>query len=352
MLARISTKLRGPNAWRTWVGIVLMLAASGYTLYLLLWRDRAAINLGELLARVDAGDVALAVLVYSLDLACAIVGWVTIIGMLSGFWRPLEHLRIYCLTAVTRRLPGTFWYLLGRIVMYERHGVPRSLTTLAGGLEFATNCVGGILVALLAWPLVLSNREFTPLLLLPLLLGAALLNPPVVRSVVRRLSRQHTDIAIRYRHILLWVAIFALAWAGGGVLLYVVIYAVHPLPLSQLPAIIGVWAVLGVAATLFFSFLPFGLGATELTLTALLSSFISPPEALFVALLMRVLLTLCEVGYALLVLPLGLLQPHVPASATSGGIPHPDAIKPDEVRQRGAAIPPQDRQSNRHIADK
>jgi hypothetical protein len=299
--ARVRAKLMGPGRWRTWLGLILLVALLSYALFAILWRELPALNLRELFSRVSLGDVALALAVYSLDLALAVAGWALILGMLGGFWRPLDHLRIYTLTTMTRRLPGTFWYILGRVVLYERLGVARAVTAVAGGFEFAATVIGGLLVAILTWPLVLSSQGVSIVwLLLALGLCAALLNPPTVRWAVRRLSPDHHTPAVRYRHLLGWVLVYAAVWAVGGVLLHVIVRAIHPLPLGQLPAMMGVWAVHGVVAMLLFSFVPFGLGVTELTLATLLSPFVPADEALFVALLMRALLTLCELGYGLL----------------------------------------------------
>lgn len=318
LLGKLRARLSGPGRWRTWIGLTVLAGLLSYALFAILWRDLPAMNLRELFGRVSAGDVALAVGVYSLDLALAIVGWVLIHGMLGGFWRPLHHFRIYTLTAMTRRLPGTFWYLLGRVVLYERLGVARAVTAVAGGFEFAATVLGGALVALVTWPLVLGGQGVSPLLpLLLLAVCAALLNPPTVRWAVRRLSPGHHTPGVRYRHLLLWVLVYALVWAVGGLLLFVVVDAVHPLPRTQLPAVIGIWAVFGLASMLLFSFVPFGLGVNELTLAALLSPLIPADEAFFVALLMRALLTLAELGYgligALLSLP-DLLRPVEPGA--------------------------------------
>jgi hypothetical protein len=323
--ARVRAKLTGPGRWRTWLGLTLLVALLSYALFAILWRELPSMNLRELFSRVGPGDILLALLVYSVDLALAIAGWALILGMLGGFWRPLDHLRIYTLTAMTRRLPGTFWYIIGRVVLYERLGVARAVTAVAGGFEFAATVLGGLLVAIITWPLVLSAQGVSIVwLLLALALCAALLNPPTVRWAVRRLSPDHHTPAVRYRHLLGWVLVYAAVWAVGGLLLHVIVNAVHPLPLAQLPAMMGVWAVNGVVAMLLFSFVPFGLGVTELTLATLLSPFISADEALFVALLMRALVTLCELGYGLLGAALSLpdLSRRPPPDDPAGSLPN------------------------------
>lgn len=341
IVRRFKERLRGPGAWRVWAGLFLVVALAAYTGYTFLFTDQPALDLGALVGSISTGELALAFAVYSLALLIAIAGWVVILGKLGGFWRVYDHARIYCLTAITRRLPGTFWYLLGRMAMYERLGVPRTITALAGGFEFAANVLGGILVALLAWPVMMNANQLDPRwLLLPLVLTALLLNPPLVRWMVRRLSPQHVAPSVRYRHILLWVLIFATVWCTGGLLLFVLVYAVTPLALSQLPAVIGIWATAGVAATLIFSFLPFGLGATELTLAALLGLLVPSAEALFVAVLMRAFLTACELGYAGLGALLSLSELW-PSKGSPADEEHQNAEKPEEVFETRPVIPAQ-----------
>jgi hypothetical protein len=340
---RISRRLRGPGAWRTWIGLALLAALTGYAFYAILWNELPSLNLAELFARLSPAAVGRAVLVYTLDLILAVFGWFMIIGSLSGYWRVLDHTRIYLLTSVTRRLPGTFWYILGRVVLYERLGVTRGVTALAGGLEFATTVMAGLVVALATWPLILAGADFNPLwLLMSLLAGIVLLNPPAIRAILRRLAPQHAA-GVRYRHLLGWVLIYMLVWIVGGGLLFVLADAVYPLPLSALPGIIGVWALAGVASFVLFSFVPFGLGVNELTLTVLLGPFVPAGEAFFVALLMRALVTICELVFALIGAVLSLPfftgtgfainmieEPHA----------HQNAEKPEGLSDANALLPP------------
>lgn len=330
---RIRGRLLGPKAIQTWLGLGLLFLLVGYGFYMILWRELPQLNLGELFARISLSDLALAVAIYSVALALAVSCWIAIMGTLSDYWSPFDHFRIYCVTTVTKRLPGTFWYVLGRVVLYERLGVPRGITALAGGIEFAVTMLGGLAAALIAWPFTMGAHTLSPLwLIVPLLAGAALLNPRAVRAILRRFSPQHDWSGVRYRHLLLWVLLYVATWFAGGVFLYSLITMITPLPLSSLMGVIGVWCIVGVSSVIFFSFIPFGLGAVELTLTALLSAFIPASEALFVALLMRAIPMLCELGYGLLGAALGLIRPPEPP-------PHQSGQKPQEVRPDHAVLP-------------
>jgi hypothetical protein len=320
-------RLRKKNLWNLTIGLTLFSILAVYTFAVIIWRDLPDMNIQELLLRIGPLDLIGAFAIYTIALLVAIGAWIVIHGTLSGYWNTYQHVRIYCLTTVTRRLPGTFWYVLGRIVMYEYYGVRRSITAIAGGIEFAATVLGGLLVAVVTWPLLMSTQMLDPIwLFLPLLIGGAILNPPVVRVLVRRLSPGQDISHIRYRFILGAILLLAAVWIIGGLLLFVLTNAIHPLPLSMLPGVIGAWSIAGVAATTIFSFLPFGLGATEITLATVLSPFLPIGEALIVALLMRALLTICELLYGLIALGLSVpLLKHIVDQANTTDTTPPEA---------------------------
>lgn len=341
-LGRLKAKLRSPGAWRVWFGLILLAGITSYAFFVIIWRELPQMDLGELFSRVGPGEFGATLVLYAIALALAVGGWRSILGRLSGFWGLADHARIYCLTTVTRRLPGSFWYLLGRVMLYERLGVGRASTALAVGLEFAAIGVSGLIVALITWPLMIGVSALNPFwLIIPLIACVALLNPPVVQAMVRRFSPQGSA-HVSYGQLLLWVGIYALIWAIGGLLLFILATAIHPLPLTALPGVIGTWAIVGLVGSYFFSFLPFNMGATELTLATLLSALMPGGEALFVAVLLRAVFTLNELAYALLagLFSLPTLRDLLrDARRTKNRTPLPDAEKPEEVAERAPVLP-------------
>lgn len=345
---RVRAGITPRRFWSALLGMLFLSGLCGYLLVRLLRDDlfdpRGPVFV-TLLGRIGPGMFVITSLIYALILMMAVAGWGWIVGSLSGNWQWWQHGRIYCVTAVTRRIPGMLWYLVGRVVLYERLAVPRTLTTVASGLEFATILLGGFLVAIITWPVALSQYDLIPgWFIVGLLCGGALLNPLTLRRVVRRIHPQHTPLELRYRHLCGWVVLYAGVWIGGGGLLFVLAHTIHPLPLSMVPVMIGIWATAGVVATLL-SFVPLGLGQ-ELTLTALLSPFVGTPEAIVIAFLMRGVLTVNEVVWALLAGLLGLegVSRYLrwgpqgrlePASHTGA----PDAQKPKEVYDQASVLP-------------
>jgi len=347
--------MRSKGVWGALAGTCIIMLVGGYALYGMLRTDTQGLTFEQLRAHLTPALLFQASVVYVLDLVLAIAGWVLIIGTLSGFWRWPTQARIYCINSVTRRLPGSMWYLLGRVVMYEKFGIPRSLTLIASGIEYVTTLLGGLLVAALAWPLVLTDSRISPFWLLAgLALGGLLLNPPMLRAIVKRLSPQTHALNLRYRHLVGWIAFYGLVWCGGGGILFVLANALHPLPLGALPTIIGVWSAAALLPQLL-TFLPFGLGVQEITLSALLAPFIGGTEAIVVALLMRAVLTLNEVLWACIAAAIRLpgnpsAAPYLPLAPMTellsgrkiekSSSSLSDAEKPQGVSRPGPIIPP------------
>lgn len=360
--ALLQQSLRKKRFWGALAGMLIILGVSAYALYGMFRNGNQGITFDQLREHLTLGVFLNASLVYAIDLALAITGWILIMGTLSEYWNWPQHVRIYCISAVTRRLPGSMWYLLGRVVMYEKQEVPRSLTLIASGIEYVVTLLGGLLVAIVTWPIVLSGSQISPLWLIgALLAGGLLLNPPTLRAIVKRLSPQTHALNLRYRNLIGWIGFYGLVWCGGGVILFVLAQALHPLPLGVLPAIIGVWATSALLPQLL-TFMPFGLGVQEVTLSALLSPFVGSTEAIVIALLMRIVLTLNEVLWACVASvirlpdraqiisaePLGnQIDPHQNMTALSSArliekssSLRSDAQKPQEVPPIQSVIPP------------
>lgn len=347
----LRNNLRRKRLWGALLGTIFLGGLSVYVLYSLLGSDITEPNLMQLLEKLGPATFAYATLVGSLvyipTLALAIVGWGTIMGNLSHFQHWPQHFRIYAITTITRRIPGTIWYMLGRIVMYERFQIKRSVTAIASGVEFAAILLGAILITLITWPLVLSGHEINPLwLVLGLCIGVLLLNPPVLQTAIQRLSRQSEPINLRYHHLLTWVLIYAGVWIGGGLVLFMLATSIHPLAWTTLPPLIGIWATVGLVGAVF-AFIPFSLGVQELTLTALMSPYTGTAEALIIALLMRAVLTLNEVCWALIAGLLGLTGLiRTPVDERSVIVDSQeeeslsDTKKPQEVSQTVPLLPP------------
>jgi len=244
----------------------------------------------------------LSFLAYSLALAFAILAWGGIMISLgtSVPWR--EHIRIYCVSNLARRLPGVLWHVVGRIALYDHEKAAPAAISVGSALELVLMTLSGIALALMTWPTMAAERVLPVWIVGGLLLGLTLIHPRVlgvplqwVRASEETLPRPR----LRYRQVLGWLFLYGGSWLAGGIVVYAVIIAIYPLSLTQLLPTIGAWSLSGMVSVVA-AFLPVGLGLRELALGLLLSSFLPDGLGIVVAIIIRLLLTLYEVLWVLL----------------------------------------------------
>lgn len=246
-----------------------------------------------------------AFLLYPTGLIPNTVAWHNIMRCLGGAPRFKTNARIYCYSCLPRRIPGGVWHIAGRAVMNKQQGIAHSRTLLGTFLEWLLLVLSGLLVYLgsLLSPAgrAMGGLGLKPgvalALLAPLLV---MLLPPVLNRFIRLVrSRTEDPPILGATDIFQLVGIFVLAWIMGGIVLYVVLLALSPVPLSALPAIVGAWGGAG-AAGFVAAYVLQGLGVHEATLAFLLSSVIPLPIAIVASILMRILLTIGDVFWPLL----------------------------------------------------
>jgi uncharacterized membrane protein YbhN (UPF0104 family) len=247
----------------------------------------------------DGLALALSVISYNLTLFTTIVGWATIMRRLGSDLSLRKHWRVYTYTNIAKRLPSAIWYASGRMLMYQKMGVPRRITTVALGLEVVMVTYSGALATALLALVVGRAPRWTELVWIYAVLViclAIVLKPQwmirLFNTLQRRLNRNPIDVELTWRDLARWAPIYVLTWLSGGLMLYWMTNAIYPLDPSSLLQIVYMWTLSGVVGTLLTTFLPFSIGPREATLTALLSGLVPLPVATTVALLSRVWLGL------------------------------------------------------------
>ena len=157
-------------------------------------------------------------------------------------------------------------------------------------------------VSLLFWQRQNAQSLWT-LLLIPLLLCYTLPQLLIQRPldwVLRRTGLGFPSLSLHRRDLFALLPGYCATWLAYGCGLYLLGLSIHPLPLTAIPALVGIFAIAWVVG--FLSFItPSGLGVREGVLGYLLSSLMPLPVALLLALLARVWLTLAELCCAALV---------------------------------------------------
>lgn len=293
LLERLPSYLRGRTG-RALGTALLVLPAVGYIAYRMVqnWEQVRASPWS-----FRPAYLALALLGYLLAFSGVLWAWSHIVGQLSPLRHFAQNARLYCLSNLSRHIPGAIWYMAGRTFLYGQVGVPPSRTLAAIALEVLLTSVAGLLTYLLSLPLA-GSLGAAPLrlgLALGLLAPAlAFLQPPLFNRVfaffLRRFGSRE-EVQITYRALLPPLLAYLLAWMFGGATLYAVIRSIYdPLPWQEIPAVVGIWAAAGTIGLLASTFL-LGLGVREVALSTLLLALLPEERAVAVAVLFWLLLT-------------------------------------------------------------
>jgi hypothetical protein len=279
---------------------VAIILALGYGVYRN-WRE-----VEDYLRGMRFDYVLLALAAHAIALGCTAVAWHLIVRVFSGDARLGRDSRVYYTTTVAKRIPGIVWYIAGRAHLYSETGISKSIVVTCTVMETALAFVAGVASFLLLSPLysywLLPANVWLLLILAVPLMGIAFQPAILVRFVnlfLRRFHRAQMSVSASRLSILPICTMYGLAWLGGGFCLYLLISASQPLPVSELPTVIGFATVSGLTGLLALA-LPAGMGVKEIALAAMLSYYVSFPVAAAVALLFRVLTTADEIIWAVI----------------------------------------------------
>ncbi len=254
------------------------------------------------LADADYAFLALSTLGNLLSILFATLGWMLLLRSFGARLNFSTHFKVYAVTLASRRLPGTLWYVGGRVLLYHRLGVSRTLVSLASGLElFIFAMSGGLVGFLLLFPRLDLSRFSTAFLGLALVAGVLFLAPNLVSWGYRLLKRPLTR-KVSPLSFLTWLPPYALGWLSGGLNVAFTLRAFHADMEGQLGYILGSWALSGALGTLTF-FLPSSFGVSEVSLAFFLSQIIPVPLAGTVAIIIRLVGIAFEFALAAILYP-------------------------------------------------
>jgi len=258
----------------------------------LLYREREVLLAHDWQVRPAFLVVGLALMLGGTLLAAWI--WSSLMGALGSRVSFAHHLRIYCLSQLSKRIPGTLWYVAGRGYLYRQHAESVRLVTVATGLELVITVLSGALVTLVcaAYALVDLQRLHLIGLAAAVGVGLALTHPRSITWLLRS-SGLAEPPALRYLRVLLWLGGYVLLYVIGGLIFFTVANVVTPLGIQHLPYLIGSWSLVSTLSILVF-FLPSNLGFTEVGLTLLLTGLMPSSLAVLVAVLSRLLFLVYE----------------------------------------------------------
>jgi hypothetical protein len=243
--------------------------------------------------------------VYSVSLLLTAYCWALIMGHVSGikiFWK---HMRIFCFTNLSQRLPTLLPYLAARTEAYVTLGVPREITLTAMAIEVAVTLLSATLVTNLALLFgIFPLKEYLILILTLLLLVTIMLFlfPQwfliIVNKALVYLKKPSIESVISVCHIASWTGLFMIIWMNNGVLYYFLISVFYEISPEKIPFLISVSAVSGLIGWLGqLIFLPTP-AVRQLALAYLMSLSFPMPIAIAFALFARVCVMIFELIWA------------------------------------------------------
>lgn len=322
-----------PGAGRA-VRVGFLLLALGLLLLALREQGPEALEAARAIG-VGAALASLAAVLAGL-LASALV-WRALLADLGTVLGPRAALHVFFLGQLGKYVPGSVFAVAAQMELGRAHAAPRSRVGTASLLFMGVLVAVGLLSAAVALPLTspAALRQYAwVLLVLPL--GLLLLAPPVLTRVVglllRALRREPLERPLSVRGVAAAVGWALVMWAAYGVHLWLLVRPQDTAPGPDLLLLsTGAYALAWTAGFLFVV-APAGAGVRELALVAALAPVLDRAEALAVAVLSRVLMTLGDLTWG--AVGAGL---HPTRRRRGPGQPGTAVATVPEVKQRGKA---------------
>jgi hypothetical protein len=241
------------------------------------------------------------------------IGWDLLLRLLGHRLSPARAQVAWGQPLLARYVPGSVLYVLARLVLSERNGVPRRLTLASIVYEQALS--GASAMAVASYFLIdhpdLQGHPWRWAVLLVVPLALLVLHPrvfgPISNRVLGAFGRDPLPATIPFWGVVVMLAYYAMTWAIAGVGVFFVARSVHELPLSALPTI-GSAQAFGYVAALVTLVAPAGLGIRDAAFAwaakAALPSHSFAVGAV-IAIAVRAVLTIIEVIYVGVVTAIG-----------------------------------------------
>ena len=241
---------------------------------------------------------------YGWDLALRFLGYRIGFGRAQVAWgQPL----------LARYVPGSVLYVLGRVLLSEKAGIPRRMTIASIVYEQAVSATSAVVVAsyfIIGHPDLEGHAyRWAVLLLIPA--AIALLHPkvfgPLANRILRMFGREPLPAVIPLRGVIALIAFYSFNWLVIAVGLYCVARSVTYIPPEDI-VLVGSAQAIGYFAALVTLIAPAGLGPKDAAFAwGLKAALPSKSFALgsLIAIAVRGVLTVAELIYVGLVTALG-----------------------------------------------
>lgn len=229
---------------------------------------------------------------------CSMLTWRALLGDLGSPLPVRTAGRVLFLGQLGKYVPGSVWSVVAQVELAREHHVPRKRSVAVGltGIGLAV-VIGGIMAAvLLPFGSPGAMRRYWWLFLaVPVLLAA--MHPAVLSAafdrLLRLLRREPLGERLSYRGLLRAVGWQTAAWLWYGLHAYALVVGMGGPAGKSLVLAVGAF-VLAYSVGVVLVPVPAGAGVREAAFVLALSPVLATAPALAVALVSRVLLTVCD----------------------------------------------------------
>jgi hypothetical protein len=215
-----------------------------------------------------------------------VYAWAKVLEKLGHIlpWRASTQAVYY--SALAGFVPGSVWHAVSRVMLVERHGVPRLISAISITVESVLVLLGAALVSSLTF---FAWRDSPTWLGLGLIVGLALLvaRPGLLFGllnwVLARLKRKPLEVRLTARDMLVLLLPYLLNWLIFAAISFALVAALYPnLPLGSAPVVGGIFTASWVAGYLAV-FVPQGLVVREFFIVSLLTVLVGVPAPIAAA---------------------------------------------------------------------
>lgn len=222
----------------------------------------------------------------------------------------IKDIYLYNLSSFSRHIPGYIWFISSRSLIYKEENISSKNTLFLTLLETILLSFTGFVMSL---PLIWTNRELFPkntliliimlcfLMIIILLFLSLKPSGLLMRKLSKKiLSEEFIIPSIKNVNLLFSIISMWFGWIGGGILLLFVIRSFIPIQLSTILLACGIWGFSG-AVSLSLGLIIQGFGIREVTIALLLSTILTPFQALTASIIFRLILILGEIIWVIVI---------------------------------------------------
>jgi len=219
--------------------------------------------------------------------------WKLCLGLFGPNIRSFRGIYYWCKSQLGKYLPGTIWYVIGRVHFLSKHNVHKQDSIASMIIEIIFLAEGSLLIALFFLNIKISNIISIYLALIFAIIGLVTIHPKLLNFVISKFKKLNIRLKKDYNYIIILFVFYFLTFLIASFGFYLFSISIYSgLNIYYAIGCFGLAYFLG----LIVIFAPGGLGVREGVLSLMLSVVMPMPIAIIIAFAARIWWTLAELS--------------------------------------------------------